>query len=128
MLFHTSHTPASGLAAAAAASIALLLAALVARAVPAPAVRGVDVRAVLTYLAGAAMLWTLAAAILGAFQLPVDAAVAAAVHDGFQQGHVAVSVAWVMVGLGLVVASLRSRHRGLLRAGGIALLCVELGK
>ncbi len=128
MLFHTSHTPASGLAAAAVASAALVLAALVARAVPAPAVRGVDGRLVLTYLAGAATLWTLAAGILGAFQLPVDGAVATAVHDGFQQGHVAVSVAWVMVGLGLVVASLRSRHRGLLRAGGIALLFVALGK
>ncbi len=49
-------------------------------------------------------------------------------HDGFQRGHVAVSVAWVMIGLALVVASLRSRHRGLLRAGGIALLFVALGK
>jgi len=38
------------------------------------------------------------------------------------------SVAWVMIGLALVVASLRSRHRGLLRAGGIALLFVALGK
>jgi uncharacterized membrane protein len=83
---------------------------------------------VLTYLAGAGILWTLAAAILGAFQLGVDGAVGTAVHDGFQQGHVAVSVAWVMVGLVLVVASLRSRHRGLLRAGGIALLFVALGK
>ncbi len=128
MLFHTSHTPAAGLAAAAAASVALILAALTARAVPGPSVRGLDARTALTYLAGAGLLWTLAAAILGAFQLRVDGAVVTAVHDGFQQGHVAVSVAWVMVGLGLVVASLRSRHRGLLRAGGIALLFVALGK
>jgi hypothetical protein len=128
MLFHTSHAPAAGLAAAAAASVALVLAALAARAAAAPAVRGIDARAVLTYVAGAGILWTLAAAILGAFQLSVDGAVAMAVHDGFQRGHVAVSVAWVMIGLGLVVASLRSRHRGLLRAGGIALLFVALGK
>jgi len=128
MLFHTSHAPAAGLAAAAAASVALVLAALAARAAAAPAVRGIDARAVLTYVAGAGILWTLAAAILGAFQLFVDGAVATAVHDGFQRGHVAVSVAWVMIGLALVVASLRSRHRGLLRAGGIALLFVALGK
>jgi uncharacterized membrane protein len=128
MLFHTSHAPAAGLAAAAAASVALVLAAMAARAAAAPAVRGIDARAVLTYVAGAGILWTLAAAILGAFQLFVDGAVATAVHDGFQRGHVAVSVAWVMIGLGLVVASLRSRHRGLLRAGGIALLFVALGK
>ncbi len=128
MLFHTSHTPAAGLAAAAAASVALVLAALAARAVPARAVGRLDAKAVLTYLAGAGILWTLAAAILGGFQLRVDGSVATAVHDGFQQGHVAVSVAWVMIGLGLVVASLRSRRRGLLRAGGIALLFVALGK
>jgi uncharacterized membrane protein len=128
MLFHTSHTPAAGLAAAAAASVALILAALAARAVPGPTARGLDARTALAYLAGAGLLWTLAAAILGAFQLRVNGAAVAAVHDGFQQGHVAVSVAWVMIGLGLVVASLRSRHRGLLRAGGIALLFVALGK
>ena len=128
MLFHTSHAPAAGLAAAAAASVALVLAALAARAAAAPSVRGIDGRAVLTYVAGAGILWTLAAAILGAFQLSVDGGVATAVHDGFQRGHVAVSVAWVMIGLALVVASLRSRHRGLLRAGGIALLFVALGK
>jgi hypothetical protein len=128
MLFHTSHTPAAGLGAAVAGSLALVLAALAARAVTAPAARGVDARTALTYLAGAGILWTLAAAILGAFQLDVDGSVATAVHDGFQQGHVAVSVAWVMIGLGLVVGSLRSRHRGLLRAGGIALLFVALGK
>lgn len=128
MLFHTSHTPAAGLAAAAAASVALVLAALAARAVTAPAVRGADAGTVLTYLAGAGLLWTLAAAILGAFQLDVDGSVAAAVHDGFQEGHVAVSVAWVMIGLGLVVGSLRGRRRRLLRAGGIALLFVALGK
>jgi uncharacterized membrane protein len=128
MLFHTSHTPAAGLAAAVAASVALVLAALAARAAGAPAVRGLDARAVLTYLAGAGILWTLAAAILGAFQLDVDGSVATAVHDGFQQGHVAVSVAWVMIGLGLVVGSLRGRRRRLLRAGGIALLFVALGK
>ena len=128
MLFHTSHAPAAGLAAAAAASVALVLAALAARATAAPSVRGIDARAVLTYAAGAGILWTLAAAILGAFQLSVDGGVATAVQDGFQRGHVAVSVAWVMIGLALVVASLRSRHRGLLRAGGIALLFVALGK
>ncbi|HEY2869889.1 MAG TPA: DUF2339 domain-containing protein [Gaiellales bacterium] len=128
MLFHTSHAPAAGLAAAAVASVALVLAALAARATAAPAERGIDARVVLTYAAGAGILWTLAAAILGAFQLSVDGAVATAVHDGFQRGHVAVSVAWVMIGLALVVASLRSRHRGLLRAGGIALLFVALGK
>jgi len=128
MLFHTSHAPAAGLAAAVAASAALVLAALAARAASAPAVRGIDARAVLTYLAGAGILWTLAAAILGAFQLSVDGAVATAVHDGFQRGHVAVSAAWVLIGLALVVASLRSRHRRLLRAGGIALLFVALGK
>jgi uncharacterized membrane protein len=128
MLFHTSHAPAAGLAAAAAASVALVLAAVTARAVPGPTVRGLEARVALTYLAGAGLLWTLAAAILGAFQLRVNGAVPAAVHDGFQQGHVAVSVAWVMIGLGLVVASLRSRHRGLLRAGGIALCFVALGK
>jgi uncharacterized membrane protein len=49
------------------------------------------------------------------------------VHDHFQQGHVLVSIGWVMVGLALVIASLRGDRRGL-RAAGIALLFAALGK
>ena len=126
MLFQTSHTPAAGLAAAAAATAALLLAAGAARhlhwaagRVPAATLRSTP--------AGRSALWTLAAAILGAEQLLADAGVAASVHDHFQQGHVLVSISWVMVGLALVVASLRGDRRGL-RAGGIALLFAALGK
>ena len=47
--------------------------------------------------------------------------------DGFQQGQVLVSISWVLVGLGLVVASLRGGNRPL-RAAAIALLFVALGK
>ena len=126
MLFQSSHTPAAGLAAAAAAAAALLLSAAAARGLGWTAGR-VRVVALLVYAGGAACLWTLAAAILGAEQLVADAGVTASVHDHFQQGHVLVSISWVMVGLTLVVLSLRGDHRGL-RAGGIALLFAALGK
>ena len=56
-----------------------------------------------------------------------DPGLAESVHDHFQQGQVLVSVGWVLVGLALVVASLRGERRAL-RAGGIALLFVALGK
>jgi uncharacterized membrane protein len=126
MLFETSHAPAAGLAAAAAAAAALLVAAAATRGLHWSA--GPIRAAALLVCAGAAFcLWTLAAAILGAEQLVADAGVAASVHDHFQQGHVLVSIGWVMVGLALVVASLRGDHRGL-RAAGIALLFVTLGK
>jgi hypothetical protein len=126
MLFQTSHAPATGLAAATAAAAALLLAAFAARttswsAGPVTAAR------LLVYAGGAFSLWTLAAAILGAEQLVADSGVAVSVHDHFQQGHVLVSISWVMVGLTLVVLSLRGDHRGL-RAGGIALLFAALAK
>ena len=39
----------------------------------------------------------------------------------------AVSISWVLVGLGLVIVSLRGDRRGV-RIGGIALLFVALGK
>ena len=77
--------------------------------------------------AGPFALWTLAAAILGAEQLIADAGAVASVHDHFQQGHVLVSISWVLVGLGLVVLSLRGNSRSL-RVGGITLLFVALGK
>jgi uncharacterized membrane protein len=89
-------------------------------------IAGVRATVALVYLAGAAGLWTLAAAILGATQVDASAS-AASVHDHFQQGHVVVSISWVLVGLILVVLSLRGDRRAL-RAGGIALLFVALGK
>jgi uncharacterized membrane protein len=78
---------------------------------------------------GAMGLWTLAAAILGAFQLMVSssAPLAQNVHDRFQQGHVVVSVSWVLIGLVLVVLSLRSGRKSV-RVAGIALLFAALGK
>jgi uncharacterized membrane protein len=128
MLFHTSHTPASGLAAAVTATVALGLAGwAAARAGVTPAVGRVTLPAGLVHVAGAAALWTLAAAILGAAQLPADAAAARSVHDAFQQGHVVVSISWALVGLALVVGSLRGDRRSL-RAGGVALLFVAVGK
>ena len=126
MLFQTSHAPATGLAAATAAAAALLLAAFAARTTSWSA-GPVRVAALLIYAGGAFCLWTLAAAILGAEQLVADAGVTASVHDHFQQGHVLVSISWVMVGLTLVVLSLRGDHRAL-RAGGIALLFAALAK
>jgi uncharacterized membrane protein len=126
MLFQTSHTPASGLAAATAATAAMVIAALATRRVP-WSVGRVPVGTVLVYTSGAACLWTLAAAILGAEQLVAATGVQASVHDHFQQGHVLVSISWVLIGLGLVVLSLRGDHRGL-RVGGITLLFVALGK
>jgi uncharacterized membrane protein len=90
-------------------------------------VAGVRVWTVLVYVAGAAALWTLAAGILGAGQAALANPSSAAVHDRFQQGHVLVSISWALVGLGLVIASLRG-ERGRLRAGGIALLFVAVGK
>ena len=85
------------------------------------------VRSVLAYAAGAAALWTFSAAILGAGQLLLDHPSPAAVHDRFQQGHVMVSMGWALVGLALVIVSLRGDRRRL-RVGGIALLFVALGK
>jgi uncharacterized membrane protein len=74
-------------------------------------------------------LWTLAAAILGAFQIFVGSTTPLAhdVHDRFQQGHVVVSVSWVLIGLVLVVLSLRSGRKSV-RVAGIALLFAALGK
>ena len=73
-------------------------------------------------------LWTLAAAILGAGQLLVELEPAFQdVHDRFQQGHVLVSISWVLTGLALVVISLRGNRRSL-RIAGIALLFAALGK
>jgi uncharacterized membrane protein len=126
MLFQTSHTPAAGLAAALATTAALVLAAGAARHVSWSA-RRVSAAMLAVYAAGAFALWTLAAAILGAEQLLADAGAVASVHDHFQQGHVLVSISWVLVGLGLVVLSLRGNSRSL-RAGGITLLFVALGK
>jgi uncharacterized membrane protein len=88
---------------------------------------GIPVAKTLVYTAGAAALWTLAAAILGASEFVADASSPLSVHDRFQQGHVVVSIGWVLIGLALVVFSLRGDHRGL-RVGGIALLFVALGK
>ena len=126
MLFETSHTPAAGLAAATAAAAALLLAAFAAR-TASWWVGRVSVAALLVYAGGAFCLWTLAAAILGAEQLVADAGIYASVHDHFQQGHVLVSISWVMVGLALVILSLRGDHRSL-RVGGITLLFAALAK
>jgi hypothetical protein len=129
MLFQSSHAPASGLAAAVAATAALFVAAFAARGSTSGASRmiaGVRAETALVYLAGAASLWTLAAAILGAMELGA-AGSTASVHDHFQQGHVLVSVSWVLVGLILVVLSLRGDRRAV-RVGGIALLFVALGK
>jgi uncharacterized membrane protein len=129
MLFQSSHSPASGLAAAIAATAALFVAAFAARASMPGASRmiaGVRADTALVYLGGAAALWTLAAAILGAAELGA-AVSAASVHDHFQQGHVLVSIGWVLVGLILVVLSLRGDRRAV-RVGGIALLFVALGK
>ena len=130
MLFQTGHTPASGLAAALASTAALFAAAAAARG-RSRRVRWLlgrfEVATLLVYLAGASALWTLSAAILGAEQLVADSGTAASVHDHFQQGQVLVSVSWVLVGLVLVVLSLRGERRAL-RAGGIALLFVALGK
>jgi uncharacterized membrane protein len=130
MLFQTGHTPASGLAAAVASSVALFAAAGAARD-RSRRVRWLvgrfQVATLLVYLAGASALWTLSAAILGAEQLVADPGIAESVHDHFQQGQVLVSVAWVLVGLALVILSLGGERRAL-RAGGIALLFVALGK
>jgi len=131
MLFETTRTPASGLAAAVAATIAMFLAAAAAGRRPDEreswSISGVAVRSVLAYAAGAAALWTFSAAILGAGQLLLDHPSPAAVHDRFQQGHVMVSMGWALVGLALVIVSLRGDRRRL-RVGGIALLFVALGK
>ena len=126
MLFQTSHAPAAGVAAATAATVALLVAAAATRRVPCSS-RGVPAATLLVYSGGAACLWTLAAAILGAEQFVADAGLQASVHDHFQQGHVLVSISWVLIGLALVVLSLRGDHRAL-RAGGITLLFVAVGK
>ena len=118
--------PASPPPAAAAAALPLVAAAATRRlSLDRPA--GSRVATLLVCAGGASALWTLAAAILGTEQLVAAAGVAASVHDHFQQGHVLVSIGWVMVGLALVIASLRGDRRGL-RAGGIALLFAALGK
>jgi uncharacterized membrane protein len=130
MLFQTSHAPASGLAAAVAATAALFLAAAAARtSASIREIRFGRMRAstILVYLAGAAGLWTLAAAVLGVTQLLANPDSDSSVRDGFQQGHMVVSISWVVVGLMLVVLSLRGDRRAL-RVGGIALLFVALGK
>ena len=129
MLFQSSQSPAGGLAAAGAATVALFAAAFAARAGSSGASRviaGVRAETALVYVSGAAALWTVAAAILGAAELGA-AASAVSIHDHFQQGHVLVSISWVLVGLILVVLSLRGNRRAV-RVGGIALLFVALGK
>jgi hypothetical protein len=126
MLFRPSNAPATGLAAATAATVALIVAAAAARRAP-RSTGGVPAAALLVYSSGAACLWTLAAAILGSEQLVADAGLHTSVHDHFQQGHVLISISWVMIGLALVVLSLRGDHRAL-RAGGIALLFAAVGK
>ena len=130
MVFESGHTPASGLAAAFASTAALFAAAAAARDRSRRLIWLIsrfEVSTLLVYLAGASALWTLSATILGAEQLAANSRVNASVHDHFQQGHVLVSVSWVLVGLVLVVFSLRGDRRGL-RVGGIALLFVALGK
>jgi hypothetical protein len=126
LVFHVSHDPAAGLAAAIAATVALFLAAAAARQTP-WAVGRVRLSVVGVYVAGAAALWTVSAAILGAEQRFADTTSSLSIHDHFQQGHVLVSITWVLVGLALVIVSLRGKHRAL-RAGGVALLFVALGK
>jgi uncharacterized membrane protein len=130
MLLQASHAPASGLGAAVAATVALFLAGAAARTSPsirAMAIGRMRASTILVYLAGAAGLWTLAAAVLGATQLLANPDSGQSVRDGFQQGHMVVSISWVVVGLILVVLSLRGDRRAL-RVGGIALLFVALGK
>jgi hypothetical protein len=130
MLFVSSHTPASGLAAALAATCALFLAAAAAHVRNAEArwsISRLRIDTCLVYLGAAMALWTLAAAILGAEQMIARASLPSSVHDHFQQGHVAVSISWVLVGLVLVIVSLRGDRRGV-RIVGIALLFVALGK
>jgi uncharacterized membrane protein len=90
-------------------------------------ISGMRVGSLLVYAGGAAALWTLSAAILGFGQYAFDGTSSAAMHDRFQNGHVFVSISWVLVGLALVVLSLRGDRRRL-RVGGIALLFVALGK
>jgi uncharacterized membrane protein len=133
MLFTTNHDPADGLAAALSSVVALAF--LIASSATPRAdgerwqLGGVRVATAAAVTTGAMALWTLAAAILGAGQLLVQSASPAFqdVHDRFQQGHVLVSVSWVLTGLALVVISLRGNRRSL-RIAGIALLFAALGK
>lgn len=133
LLFTSNHDPAGGLAAAVASVVALGFAAASAGARVGDQacwqLGGRRVSTLATVATGAMALWTLAAAILGAFQLLVSgsAPLAHDVHDRFQQGHVVVSVSWVLIGLVLVVLSLRSGRRSV-RAAGIALLFAALAK
>jgi hypothetical protein len=133
MLFTTNHDPADGLAAALASVVALAFV-IASSATPRAngerwQLGGVRVATAAAVATGAMALWTLAAAILGAGQLLVQSASPAFqdVHDRFQQGHVLVSVSWVLTGLALVVISLRGNRRSL-RIAGIALLFAALGK
>ena len=131
MLFSSNHTPAGGLAAALAAVVALGFA-IASTAVPTAAgqqwrLGGIRVCTIAAVATGAMALWTLAAAILGAFQLAVADTAVQDIHDGFQQGHVLVSISWVLIGLALVIVSLRG-HRRSLRIAGIALLFAALAK
>lgn len=133
MLFTTNHDPADGLAAALASVVALAF--LIGSAATPRAdgerwqLGGVLVATAAAVTTCAMALWTLAAAILGAGQLLVQSASPAFqdVHDRFQQGHVLVSVSWVLTGLALVVISLGGNRRSL-RIAGIALLFAALGK
>jgi hypothetical protein len=130
MLFVANHTPASGLAAALAVTAAIAAASWAAAAggdTQPWTIGGVRVAQAGACLCAAAGLWTLAAALLGATQLRVAHPSSQAVHDAFQQGQVLVSTSWVLVGLALVVASIRGGRR-LLRIGGIALLFAALAK
>ncbi|HEV8451357.1 MAG TPA: DUF2339 domain-containing protein [Gaiellales bacterium] len=132
MLFTTNHHPAGGLAAALSSVIALGF--LIASAATPRAdgerwqLGGIRIATAAAVATGAMALWTLAAAILGAGQLALSSSPAFQdVHDRFQQGHVLVSVSWVLTGLALVVISLRGNRRSL-RIAGIALLFAALGK
>jgi hypothetical protein len=127
LVFHASHHPAAGLAAAIAATGSLFLASAAATARETPwAIDACDSRSPV-YVAGATALWTVSAAILGAEQLFADTTSSPSIHDHFQQGQVLVSITRVLVGFALVLVSLGGNHRGL-RAGGVALPFVALGK
>ena len=75
---------------------------------------------------GAVALYAGSLAILGLFEWPA-ANNADAVAAAFQRGHTAVSAAWGLVGLVLLVVGLR-RDRRALRLGGLALFGLALVK
>ncbi len=117
-LFEKSANPAAGLQGIAFAGLGVAVLTL--------CLRDERLRRIGAWVTGGVALYAGSLAILGLFEWPA-ANNADAVSAAFQRGHTAVSAAWGLVGLALLIVGLR-RNQRLLRLGGLALFGLALVK